>query len=567
MFCPFEIATSKKLVFALVVFVTSPSLVHAQALTIPKFAEETISAGIDSRFGNEDDEFLVGGGVATFNCDESGAPSLYLTAGANRSKFYRNVSKVGGSLKFVEETSGLEATNAIGAYPIDIDGDGKTDLVVLRVGEVQVYRGLGNCRFEPANDRWNIHTPQHWHTAFSATWEVGNKLPTLAFGTYTDLNRKRYPWGTCTPAVIYRPEATAVRYGAPMRLEPSFCSLSMLFSDWNRSGHADLRVANDREYYKNGREQLWQMLSGKPPRSFLQSDGFKPMQIWGMGIASMDLDGTGYPEVFITSMADNKLQKLDSTEGVLKPSYTDVAFKRGATAHRPYVGGEIKPSTAWHAQFEDVNNDGYADLWIVKGNVSTMADFALRDTNDLLLQKHDGSFEEVGDKAGIVTYLTGRGGMLVDFNGDGMLDMVVVNRLTNATLWRNVSEGLGGWLQVRLQEDDANRDAIGAWIEVDLGGRVIRRENTIGGGHASGHLGWLHFGLGDAQDVKVRVQWPNNEGHWSPWQVVSPNNFYVVDKATGVMQWSAPAPDLTGTPATINAVLRVNQDSSGTAPK
>jgi hypothetical protein len=517
-----------------------PSLVHAQTLSIPKFVEETTSAGIDSRFENSEDEFLVGGGVATFNCDDSGLPSMYLTAGANRSKFYRNKSARGGALKFTEEVSGLETTNAIGAYPIDIDGDGKTDVVVLRVGEVQIYRGLGNCKFEPANDRWNIHTPQHWHTAFSATWETGNKLPTLAFGTYTDLKRKRYPWGTCTPAVVYRPTPTADRYGAPIRLEPSYCSLSMLFSDWNRSGHADLRVANDREYYKNGREQLWQMLPGKAPRNYTQSDGFKPLQIWGMGIASMDLDGTGYPDVFITSMADNKLQKLDSTGGEMKPIYSDVAYKRGATAHRPYVGGDIKPSTAWHAQFEDVNQDGYADLWIVKGNVSTMADFASRDTNDLLLQKPDGTFEEVGDKAGIVTYLTGRGGMLTDFNGDGLLDMVVVNRLSNATLWRNVSTGLGGWLQLRLHEESANRDAIGAWIEVDLGGRIIRRENTIGGGHASGHLGWIHFGLGNAQEIKVRVQWPNAGGQWSAWQTVKPNSFYMLDKANGATPWSAP---------------------------
>jgi hypothetical protein len=518
-----------------------PSLVHAQTLSIPKFVEETASAGIESRFENSNDEFLVGGGVATFNCDDSGLPSMYLTAGANRSKFYRNQSAWGGSLQFTEEASGLETTNAIGAYPIDIDGDGKTDVVVLRVGEVQIFRGLGNCKFEPANDRWNIHTPQHWHTAFSATWETGNKLPTLAFGTYTDLKRKRYPWGTCTPAVVYRPTPAADRYGAPIRLEPSYCSLSMLFSDWNRSGHADLRVANDREYYKNGREQLWQMLPGKAPRNYTQSDGFKPLQIWGMGIASMDLDGTGYPDVFITSMADNKLQKLDSTGGEMKPVYSDVAYKRGATAHRPYVGGDIKPSTAWHAQFEDVNQDGYADLWIVKGNVSTMADFASRDTNDLLLQKPDGTFEEVGDKAGIVTYLTGRGGMLTDFNGDGLLDMVVVNRLSNATLWRNVSTGLGGWLQLRLHEESANRDAIGAWIEVDLGGRIIRRENTIGGGHASGHLGRIHFGLGNAQEIKVRVQWPNAGGQWSAWQTVTPNSFYMLDKANGATPWSAPA--------------------------
>lgn len=543
------------------------SLAITQTLDLPKFSDETVAAGIDSKFENSDDEFLVGGGVATFNCDDSGLPSMYITAGANRSKFYRNVSTVGGPLKFVEEPSGLETTNAIGAYPIDIDGDGKADLVVLRVGEVQVYRGLGNCKFELANDRWNIHTPQHWHTAFSATWESGNKLPTLAFGTYTDLKRKRYPWGTCTPAVIYRPESTADRYGAPTRLDPSFCTLSMLFSDWNRSGHADLRIANDREYYKNGREQLWQMPPGKAPHVYTQADGFKPLQIWGMGIASMDIDGTGYPEVFITSMADNKLQKLDNTDGVLKPSYSDIAFKRGVTAHRPYVGGDIKPSTAWHAQFEDVNNDGYADLWIVKGNVSTMADFATRDTNNLLLQKPDGSFEEVGDQAGIVTYLTGRGGMLADFNGDGLLDMVVVNRLANATLWRNVSTDLGGWLQVRLHEDDSNRDAIGAWIEVDLGRRIIRRENTIGGGHASGHLGWLHFGLGNAQEIKVRVQWPNTGGLWGPWQVVEPNKFYVLDKASGATRWSTPAPELADKPVSLSAMPRVIQGSSETAPK
>jgi hypothetical protein len=283
------------------------------------------------------------------------------------------------------------------------------------------------------------------------------------------------------------------------------------------------------------------MTPGKEPRQYTQADGFKPLQIWGMGIASMDIDGTGYPEIFITSMADNKLQKLDSTGGALRPSYSDVAFRRGATAHRPYVGSDLRPSTAWHAQFEDVSNSGYPALWVVKGNVSTMPDFASRDTNNLLQLKPDGNFEEVGDKAGIVTFKTGRGGMLADFNGDGMLDMIVVNRLDNATLWRNVSSGLGNWVELRLQQGDSNRDAIGAWIEIDLGGRIIRRENTIGGGHASGHLGWLHFGLGQASEVKLRVQWPNDEQRWSPWQQVSANAHYVVQKPGNVERWDFPA--------------------------
>jgi hypothetical protein len=64
------------------------------------------------------------------------------------------------------------------------------------------------------------------------------------------------------------------------------------------------------------------------------------------------------------------------------------------TAHRPYVGDDLRPSTAWHTQFEDVNNDGLVDLFIVKGNVDEMPDFAMHDPNNLLLQTPDGKFVE-----------------------------------------------------------------------------------------------------------------------------------------------------------------------------
>jgi hypothetical protein len=122
---------------------------------------------------------------------------------------------------------------------------------------------------------------------------------------------------------------------------------------------------------------------------------------------------------------------------------------------------------------------------------------------------------------------------------------VVVNRLDKAQLWRNLGSGtavkpasMGHWLQLRLRQTGGNRDAIGAWVEVDLGGRIIREELTIGGGHASGHVGWMHFGLGEAKDVKLRVQWP--QSGWSDWQAVAADQFYSVDKEAGVHTWKAP---------------------------
>jgi hypothetical protein len=516
---------------------------------IPRFVEETDLAGLQSRFEGEG-EYVVGGGVAAFDCDGDGLPEVYVTAGVNKAKFYRNRSSRGGPIKLAEERSGLELTNAIGAYALDIDNDGNADLVVLRVGEVQVFRGLGGCRFERANEAWKLRSGNGWHSAFAATWERGAAWPTVAIGTYTDRAKPEFPWGSCTPGLLLRPAASGAGFAEPLPLAPGHCALSMLFSDWNRSGEPALRVSNDREYYKGGQEQLWKLAPGQPPKLYTEADGWKPLQIWGMGIASHDLDGDGFPEVFLTSMSDNKLQTLQAPgAGATKPSYVDIAFKRGVTAHRPYVGGDVHPSTAWHAQFADVNHDGLVDLFIVKGNVSTMPDFATLDPNNLLLQQPDGRFVEAGQQAGIASFKRGRGGLLVDLNGDGLLDMLVVNRWDKAQLWRNVGAGtadkpqpMGHWLQLRLSQPGANRDAIGAWVEVDLGpaagGRIVREELTVGGGHASGNLGWMHFGLGEATRVKLRVQWPHAD--WSPWADVSADAFYRVDKERGVSAWKAP---------------------------
>jgi enediyne biosynthesis protein E4 len=509
----------------------------------PRFIEETDVAGLQSRFEGQG-EYMVGGGVATFDCDGDGLPEVYVTAGVNKAKLYRNRSARGAALKLQEERSGLELTNAIGAYPLDINGDGQMDLVVLRVGEVEVFKGLGQCRFERANAEWSIQTGNQWHTAFSATWEAGQSWPTLAFGTYTDRSQPDFPWGSCTPGLLLRPKAGGGGYQAPTPLVPGHCALSMLFSDWNRSGVADLRVSNDREYFKGGGEQLWHVAPGAAPRLYTEAEGWKPLQLWGMGIASQDITGDGYPELYLTSMSDNKLQTLEA--GPKQPRYTDMAYKRGATAHRPYVGGDVHPSTAWHAQFADLNNDGLADIFIAKGNVSTMPDFATLDPNNLLLQNSEGQFIEAGSTAGLASFKRGRGAMVLDLNADGLLDVLVVNRWDGAQVWRQLppteNASSGHWLQLQLQQAGGNRHAVGAWVELKLGddakARVIRQELTVGGGHASGHMGWMHFGLGSARAVQVRVKWPHG-GDWTAWQPAQADAFYLVN-AQGISPVKAP---------------------------
>ncbi len=516
------------------------SWAHASAdepeIAIPAFNEETAGSGINSIYAG-DWEYMVGGGVAAFDCDDDGFPDLMFAGGEGRSTFYRNVSASGGALRFAAEESGLELDHVTGGYPLDIDADGAIDLVLLRVGENVIMRGLGGCRFERANEDWGFDGGDAWSTALAATWEQGAQWPTLAVGNYIDRREEAFPWGSCTDNWLHRPREGSRGFAAPVALKPSHCALSMLFTDWNRSGTPDLRISNDREYYKGGQEQLWRFEPGLEPAPYTEADGWKRLRIWGMGIASSDFDRDGYPDYFLTSMADNKLQVLSGSEGSGpdRPDYDDIAYARGVTAHRPYVGDQVKPSTAWHAQFDDVNNDGRVDLFIAKGNVAEMPDFAAEDPNNLLLQLADGNFYEAGGKAGVGSVAISRGALLTDLNLDGLLDLVVANRWSRAQVWRNTGPDGGHWIQVRLRQDGPNRDAVGAWMEVKGEFGVVRREITVGGGHASGQSGWWHAGIGNEPQAHVRVVWP--DGTADEWQRLEADNFYLMERGRPARGW------------------------------
>ena len=503
------------------------------APTVPRFHEEAAEAGIAHVYDGEFEHF-VGGGVASFDCNDDGFPELYFAGGSREAALYANRSTVGGALSFERLASPITDLTAVtGAYPLDIDGDGLLDLVVLRRGGNAIMRGLGNCAFEDATSSLGLVPGDHWTVGFSATWEDGASLPTLAFGNY--LIPDTYD---CARNVIWRP--IDGRYSTPVEL-PGHCTLSMLFSDWNRDGTADLRVSNDRNYDRAAREQLWRFRAGEPPREYQASDGWKDLTIWGMGIASYDVTGDGKPEVFLTSQADNKLQTLESTTGT--PTYRDIALERGVTAQRPYVGDDVLPSTAWHPEFDDVNNDGLIDLFVTKGNVDAQIDYAKVDPNNLLLGTRDGTFVERGTEADLANGERSRGAAVVDLNLDGLLDVVVVNRRVPASLYRNVGSGtpdeptsLGKWIGLRLAQSGPNTMAIGAQVEVRANGRVMTRELTVGGGHASGDASWLHFGLGSSPTAEVRVTFPGAEP--GTWTTVEANRFYdVVRGAASPTPW------------------------------
>ena len=219
--------------------------------------------------------------------------------------------------------------------------------------------------------------------------------------------------------------------------------------------------------------------------------------VWG--IASTDLTGDERDEVMLTSMGDQVLQ-LAQSDGTYKPARFDI----GTYAQRPHLGDDGRPSTGWHAEFGDVDNDGRPDLFIAKGNVDQMPGNAMEDPNNLLMQNPDGRFDEQSVAAGVATTARSRGAALADLDGDGRLDLVIVNRRAAVEVYRNETEDTGNWIKIALPHS-----ALGSRVTVVANDQILSQQFTIGGGHASGDATPLHFGIGTASSVILRVSQPD----------------------------------------------------------
>jgi len=457
-------------------------------------------------------EHFVGGGVAVFDCDGDMLPDIFAAGGTASASLIRNK----GAFSFA--TMALpELVGTTGAYPLDIDGDGLMDLFVLRVGANMALKGEGDCLFRDATQEWGIPAGDNWSTAFSAWWEPDQDKPTLAIGSYVDRTDPDGPFEACDDNVILHPISKGYR---AQILSPGFCALSMLAA-FDARGALSLRISNDRHYYiSGGQEQMWDVAQ---ERFLNASDGWPTVSLWGMGIASRDLNGDGRDEVMLTSMGDQVLQ-IAQADG----AYLAAPYAIGTYAQRPHVGDDGRPSTGWHAEFGDLDNDGRVDLFIAKGNVDQMPGMAILDPNNLLHQQPDGRFVEVALPAGVATTARSRGAALADFDGDGRLDLLVSNRRAPLEIYRNVTPQTGSWLRIALRQKGNNPNAIGARVSVITSDGRQTAQFAVGGGHAGGQALPLHFGLGKYDTAQINVTWPDGSLQS---ETLKAGRTYVVEKS------------------------------------
>src|SRR5262249_35595280 len=129
----------------------------------------------------------------------------------------------------------------------------------------------------------------------------------------------------------------------------------------------------------------------------------------------------------------------------------------------------------------------------------------------LFRSRHDGTFDEVGARAGrpFSDPIVGRGAAWGDINNDGRPDVLITTNNGPALLWRNETAAPNHWLTLRLVGTRSSRDGIGASVRVTAGGVTQRAMVRCGSSYLSQSELRPHFGLGSQRAADVEIRWPS----------------------------------------------------------
>lgn len=284
-------------------------------------------------------------------------------------------------------------------------------------------------------------------------------------------------------------------------------------ADYDNDGYPDLYVSNLNGYgflYHNNHNNTFTEVSEKagakgPSHSFAT---------W-----FFDYDNDGWPDLFVTSYFTSVDETARTYLGLPHNAATLKLYKNMKNGTFRDVTSEVgldKVFMPMGANFGDIDNDGFLDIYLGTGNPSYGSLVP-----NVLLRNHDGKyFVDVTASSGTGELHKGHGIAFADLANDGQQDIVA--EIGGATLGDShalrVFENPGNsndWINIKLVGVKTNRAAIGARIQVTVenkgqGVRSIYRTVNSGGSFGASPLE-QHVGLGkDAQIVDLEIWWPTS---------------------------------------------------------
>jgi hypothetical protein len=517
---------------------------------LPRFEDVATRAGVGFRhFDPATPRHLIpetmGSGVAWIDYDADGWPDLFCVQAGPlpparvenppTHRLYRNNRD--GTFADVTEAAGLNAPGfGMGVAVGDFDNDGFDDLVVTDLGGLTLYHnqpdGRGGRRFVDVTAAAGLSgTNPHWGTGCAWGDLDGDGLLDLYVCNYVEIDpanplvcrdAAKPIYHTCPPTAypvtthrLYRNlgggQFRDVSAESGVAAARPAAGLAVAVLDLDGDGRPDVFVANDlfSAYLFHNQtppggpialvEKAW------PSGCALGPDG---VSMSGMCAELADVDGSGRPAVFVTNFQDQP--------NVLFKNLGGLQF-RDATAASG-LGPASRPKLGFGAAFLDADLDGNPDLAVANGHVYRTApelrNVAYAQEAQLFLGDGTGRFRDATRSAGrdFTAPRVGRGLARGDFDNDGKPDLVMSAVGGPVALFRNKTDTPNAWVGLELVGDGkgSNRNAVGAVVTVEAGGKKQTHFVAGGGSYLSAHDRRLTVGLGPATRAdRVTVRWPS----------------------------------------------------------
>ena len=508
-----------------------------------RFEEKAAAMGIDFVHvnGARGDKWMpetMGGGVAVLDYDGDGRPDLLFVSGASwpddpragdqksSLALYRNLGPDASGLPHftnVTRQAGLEKVfYGMGAAVGDYDNDGRPDVYVTALGRNYLFHNLGG-RFEEVAQKAGV-ADSGWGT--SAAWfdYDGDGLLDLFVCRYVDWSPKKDLFCTldgktksyCTPERYPGTSSHLYRNLGRGRFEDVTRKAGVLNTnqkalgvapwDFNGDGKIDFLVSNDtapNNLYRNRGDGTFEDVATEEGVAVDENGRSRG----AMGVAWGDTKN-GKGATLAIGNFSNELKSLYWTES--GEVFLDESPKSG-------VGPTSFLSLTFGLFFFDADLDGRLDLFLANGHVEptvqeVQKNVAYRQAPILYWNRGDSTFVPLGERAGDMAQpLVARGAAYADLDGDGDVDVIVVENGGPARVYLNRLDKPQQSVRVMLiGAGKSNRDAVGARVTATIAGRTLAQQVPGGLSYLSSPEKTLTFGLGAASKIDtLEIRWPD----------------------------------------------------------
>ena len=519
--------------------------------------------------GLKENKYIIeakGSGVAFFDYDNDGWLDIYVSNGvrfgetytpqnAPTSHLYRNNRD--GTFTDVTERAGVGRTGwGTGVCVGDYDNDGWDDLFCAYWGHNILWHNNGDGTFTDVTKKAGLYEERvRWGTGCTFFDYDRDGLLDLFVANYIDLDISKVPapgqamncqWKglpvMCGPAglpaglnILYHNNGdgtfTDVSEKAGILKPGPRYSITAVSYDFDNDGWPDVYVAVDTMasiMFRNNHDGTFTDVALLAGCAYTE-DGREQA---GMGVAVGDYDFNGWLDIFKTHFQnDTPILYQSNGDG----TYTDVTYSSGVGSNTQYV--------CWGTGFIDYDNDSLPDLLVVTGHV-----YPEIDTHDLggtyksprLVYRNlgNGKFKEVSEQMGaaINSLYSSRGCAFGDYDNDGDVDVLVLNKNDPPSLLRNDGGNKNNWVNLKLLGTVCNRTAIGARVRVVTGKHAQMDEVHSGGSVMSQSDLRLHFGLGQAKVIDlIEVKWPTTQ-KVEKFTNIEANQFLTIKEGAGIIR-------------------------------